>query len=433
VLKLLHAADLHFGLTTYGREEAGGNSRWNDFEATFNRFIDEAIARTDVRVVVLSGDTTNTRTPPPGVILILVRGIRRLMDAEIIVLIGSGNHDGPGTMFDTQSKTTGWLAELRLPGVRAYPAPTVDLVHTNVGDLAVVAIPYAHKRSLEKQYPDKGLLELTELASREVENLIEDLADTARTRYPSVPLLFVGHLTVAGGLAGSESAMQMGWDVMVGKHVFEPFTYAALGHLHPQQRLADNVWYSGSPEYMSFNEEGQPKGWLEVELDPLTVTPMPSNARPMYTLDVYPDRIDGDVEAVADAIVRFRLNGLTVADALRIPAVKELRDGASWSRFETLRQAETPVRFAASVDGMQAQDMGIVQATRFWFEQQGLAPEKIDRLMARAVALLDEGNTQSGPLVDTGVHPEMTLDLRADDSGLEPLRLFAADRDNGME
>jgi DNA repair protein SbcD/Mre11 len=42
--------------------------------------------------------------------------------------------------------------------------------------------------------------------------------------------------------------------------------YAALGHLHGAQRLADHVRYSGSPLAFSFSEEHQTKQLLLVEL-----------------------------------------------------------------------------------------------------------------------------------------------------------------------
>jgi exonuclease SbcD len=70
--------------------------------------------------------------------------------------------------------------------------------------------------------------------------------------------------------------------------LFGPFHYAALGHLHRCQKVAERVWYCGSPLPYSFSEAGDSKALLSVELDrvrPPRVTPVPvAIPRPMRRL-----------------------------------------------------------------------------------------------------------------------------------------------------
>ncbi len=50
------------------------------------------------------------------------------------------------------------------------------------------------------------------------------------------------------------------------------FNYIALGHIHIRQKIVDKAYYSGSPEPVSFKDEGE-HGFIEIELkDELNVT-----------------------------------------------------------------------------------------------------------------------------------------------------------------
>jgi DNA repair exonuclease SbcCD nuclease subunit len=44
------------------------------------------------------------------------------------------------------------------------------------------------------------------------------------------------------------------------------FDYVALGHYHKFTKVQERVYYAGSTERISFNEIGQEKGFLEIEL-----------------------------------------------------------------------------------------------------------------------------------------------------------------------
>ena len=45
------------------------------------------------------------------------------------------------------------------------------------------------------------------------------------------------------------------------------FDYIALGHFHGQKQVADNAWYCGSQEYISYAEIGDTKGGLLIDLE----------------------------------------------------------------------------------------------------------------------------------------------------------------------
>jgi exonuclease SbcD len=54
---------------------------------------------------------------------------------------------------------------------------------------------------------------------------------------------------------------------IVSTDVFDGADYVALGHIHGQATLAENIRYSGAPLYYSFTEGGKKRGGWIVELD----------------------------------------------------------------------------------------------------------------------------------------------------------------------
>jgi DNA repair protein SbcD/Mre11 len=69
--------------------------------------------------------------------------------------------------------------------------------------------------------------------------------------------------------SGSERDISVGGIGYVPAALFDGFSYVALGHLHGQQTLTEQIRYSGSPLPYSFSEKHHKKGsWLvEVGID----------------------------------------------------------------------------------------------------------------------------------------------------------------------
>src|SRR5712691_9114104 len=120
-IKLVHAADIHIGMENYGRlnPQTGLNTRLEDFCATFDEAIDRAIAE-PVDLVVLAGDIYKTRDPTPTHQREFARRVRRLIQADIPVVIVSGNHDIP--MSASRATSVDVFRTLELPGVTVMRA-----------------------------------------------------------------------------------------------------------------------------------------------------------------------------------------------------------------------------------------------------------------------------------------------------------------------
>ncbi len=351
------------------------------------RMLDTAIEH-GCSVILLPGDVFAYVRPGAAAIRSFVRFCRRAARAGITIRYTPGNHDGAGELHDVSSKTAAWLAEARLAGLRAYPAPTVDLLDAGGEQYALVALPYPHKRAVEREYPDRTPEERTAIVGGQIENLIGDLWERARNEY-GLPVLFMGHLSVLGAMAGSEQLLKMGWDAVVGSYTFDRFAYAALGHLHLQQRVSATAWYSGSPEYMSFGEEGHEKGWLLVDVSAglPTVTSIPSGARPLVTITPTDDDWPAVVERVPEgAIVRVRA-ALSTATSREFQ--KALRARATWVQMEPPPRTEQPVRARVQLSS----GTSVLDLTGQYLVHRGLPAEPY---MSAARTLLAEEEGRRG-------------------------------------
>jgi exonuclease SbcD len=314
-VRLLHSADIHLGVTRFSAP-GDPHSRLRDLSALLDRFR-HAAALHDVDLAVISGDLFDTRHPRPREWAVATRFISDLAAHHDVVVV-DGNHDGAWVISDHDTRTLSPLGSIEWGGKGEVHVPLRPMVHRMRSGVSIVSVPYPHKRLLDAAYPDMDPLERHEKAAVLVEDGIRALAEQAMAEARG-PVIFVGHLTVAGSLVGSERTMRLEDDISVGPGVFEDFDYAALGHIHLQQRVGTRGWYAGSPAYIDFGERGQEKGFLLATIDPgraPEVVSLPSGDRPLLDIAHEGEGYEPNVD-VADAIVRLRIPGGNVTRLVR--------------------------------------------------------------------------------------------------------------------
>src|SRR3990170_8030042 len=99
-MKILHTADLHLGVESYGRPdpETGLNSRFRDFLTAFDRAVDTAIDA-EADLFLFCGDAYKSREPTQTHQREFARRIARLAARGIPVFLLVGNHDLPHATF----------------------------------------------------------------------------------------------------------------------------------------------------------------------------------------------------------------------------------------------------------------------------------------------------------------------------------------------
>jgi len=269
-MKIVHFADLHLGVESYGRvdPESGLASRLLDYLASFDRLVDYALEN-NADLVLFCGDVYKSRDPSQTQQREFARRIKRLSDAHIPVFLLVGNHDLPNAMGRASSAEI--FETLGVEHVTVADKPGLYEICTHGGVIQVVALPWLKRTNL-LSIEDRKNLTLDELNTKMQEALTSTLHRYAGQVKPGLPSVLAAHVWVQGARTGSEDSVTIGQE-----HVLLPsavadktFDYVALGHIHHPQVLLTNppVVYAGSLDSLDFGDEGSAKGFYVVDIAP---------------------------------------------------------------------------------------------------------------------------------------------------------------------
>ncbi|MFZ3050997.1 MAG: DNA repair exonuclease [Methanothrix sp.] len=248
-MKIIHLADSHLGFSSYSRLDEHGQNRIEEMVYSgFEKAI-EQIIKANPDAVVHAGDVFHHVRPKIKPLFIFQRGLQRLVEAAIPVIIISGNHDAPKSFNQT--------SPFRLfEGLKdVHIAQRYRYERFEVGDHCFHCIPFC----LE---PQDYLMEFGEIkrSGRDVlvmHGMVESLKNQK--------MRSVGEHELNDSLLKSD------------------FDYIALGHYHGQAQVAANAYYSGSVEYFNFGEARDVKGMLLVDLETGKASNVP--VKPNYMID----------------------------------------------------------------------------------------------------------------------------------------------------
>jgi DNA repair protein SbcD/Mre11 len=267
-MRFLHTSDWHLGRSLHRADLRAAQSAFLDHLA-------ETARSERVDAVLVSGDIYDRAIPPLDAVTLYEDALARLRAAGARVVLISGNHDSARRLGVNSALIDASGVYLRTrPAAVAEPV-ILDDAH---GQVAVYGIPYLE--------PALGLPPSADTAAgarshagvlRQAVGLIR--ADAAARGADRTVVL--AHAWVANGRDDAERAQSARRqasdserDIAVGgigyvpSALFDGFSYAALGHLHGRQVLADHLRYSGSPLPYSFSERDHRKGSWLVEVGP---------------------------------------------------------------------------------------------------------------------------------------------------------------------
>jgi exonuclease SbcD len=335
-IRVMHFADTHFGVETYGRLDpaTGLNTRLIDFRESLCRAIDAALAE-GVQLALFAGDAYKSRDPSQTHQREFASCIRRLTDAGVPVVMLTGNHDIPNVRGRAHSMEI--YRTLGVREVHIFQRPELLVIDTPGGPAQIAAMPYLMKGFMlaRDEYLGKTADEVRQIMEQKYTNNLNDLAERADR---SLPTVLMGHFWVRGARL---SAWQQGYF-----NVNEPqvnlsdlsrpdvFDYVALGHIHKHQTLNREsyppVVYSGSPDCIDFGERREAKGYVLVVLAKGSTTyrfvEVPG-ARKLLDIEVDADN-DSPTETILEEISKHALRGNIVRltyrlSSERLPLVRE--------------------------------------------------------------------------------------------------------------
>ncbi len=249
-MKLFHTSDWHLGRMLYGR------SLLEDQKWFLDQVFLPAVERERPSCVILAGDIYDRQIAPVEAIRLFDHALSRLMELGSKVCVIAGNHDGADRMALLKST-------LRNSGV--YFATELNdafspVVLEEQGEtLQLFLLPYFDTAQVRDFLGNDTLRGEGACAQALLEKLTPLFL-------PEAGHILVTHCFAAGSqTSDSESTLFVGGSGQVPPSLFEPFDYAALGHLHGPQRAGEKGRYSGSPLKYSVDEEHQKKGYIQLE------------------------------------------------------------------------------------------------------------------------------------------------------------------------
>lgn len=278
-MRLLHTSDLHLGQNFMGQSRHAEH-------AAFLDWVIEQVQAQAIDVVLVAGDVFDTGTPPSYARELYNRFIVALRATGARLVVLAGNHDSPA-MLGESSQLLACLDTLVVPTLLQAPGQHVHLVPDRAGNpgMLLCAVPFIRARDVMRSE-----------AGQSAEERRGAMMDGIAAHYAAIhaaavaqrdalglalPIVASGHLTTVG--ASTTDAVRQ---IYVGSlsafptKAFPPADYIALGHIHRPQKVGgqEHIRYCGSPIPLGFDETGQEKQVLIVELDSAglqSVTPLP--------------------------------------------------------------------------------------------------------------------------------------------------------------
>ena len=238
-MKIIHIADTHLGYSAYRKiSENGFNQREEDVILSFLDAVDKIISlKPDI--VLHCGDLFDSVRPTNRIVRIGIEQLLRIYNAKIPLVLISGNHETPKQLYKGSIYS---IFEALPLDKKLFNIIYKDRYETFMFDgLTIHAIPQCASDEIFKEELKKIKLN----------------PDTK-----NVLMLHAGVTGMKEFSHGESNELLVDYDWLNRSK----FDYIALGHYHGCVNVAKNAWFSGSSERMSFNEVGQAKGCLEVDL-----------------------------------------------------------------------------------------------------------------------------------------------------------------------
>jgi len=412
-LKILHFADLHLGVETYGHLDpaTGLSTRLLDFLNALDQVVDYAVENR-VDLVLFCGDAYRSREPTQTHQREFAKRINRLSTSGIPIFLLVGNHDLPNAIG--RATTTEIFDTLAVRNVYVSNRPDVYRIPTNSGIVQIVSLPWLRRSALLTREETKNLT-FDQINQRLEQALSNVIAANISKLDPELPAILAAHVWVSGAQVGSERSMTIGQEhALLLSDVANPaFDYIALGHIHKHQVLSSNppVVYPGSLERLDFSEEKDDKGFYLVEIEPSRETGKRLTSfdlhqvtgRYLFTINVNIEPEDADptsivLKAIAeqqdkvkDAIVRLSISLPAEGEGgLRDNDIRNAMKEAHYLTIAKDIERETRLRLG----NWTAEEIPPLDALKAYLESKKIAPERAKLLLQYGERLIQEQRTK---------------------------------------
>jgi len=415
MMKILHFADLHLGVESYGRLDptTGLSSRLLDFLKALDQVVDYALENR-VDLVLFCGDAYKSREPTQTQQREFAKRISRLSTSGIPIFLLIGNHDLPNAIG--RATSTEIFDTLVVKNVYVSNRPQIYRILTNSGTVQIVSLPWLRRSALLTKEETKNLA-FDQINQRLQQALTNVIAAKAQELDRELPAILAAHVWVSGAQVGSERSMTIGQEhALLLSNVAHPaFDYIALGHIHKHQVLSHNppVVYPGSLERLDFSEEEDDKGFylVEIKSDRETGKRLVSfdfhqvTGRRFLTININIEPRDAEPTSTAlraiaeqedkvkDAIVRLSISlPAEIEGQLRDNDIRNAVKEAHYFTIAKEIRRETRLRLGQWT----AEEITPPDALKAYLESKKVSPERAKILLQYGERLIQEQRTKQG-------------------------------------
>ena len=298
--------------------------------------------------------------------------------------------------------------------------PATHRIETLAGPVQILAVPWLRRSAAVARQENHGK-SATEVNEWMQDYLTHGITRMAEELDPTVPAVLAAHATASTATIGHERSMMMGNDYLLLPSALQPHPvdYAALGHIHRHQLIADYppVVYAGSIHRVDFSEEDDPKGFCVVDIDP-NLPPgrraaewsfHPVWSRPFRTIKLTlragEQNVMAAIEAqlaranVVDAVARVEIRTpAELAGDIDRPRIQQLlRQAGAHIVSGVTVQVDTPDRTRTRLDrGMAIESLDPEQALTLYLEKSSVAPERRQTLLQAAREIMNAQQIREG-------------------------------------
>lgn len=372
--RILAVADLHIGAThlcTLDEQERALDE------------VREIVVREKVDVVLIGGDLFHHNRPSPQAIALAGRFFGGLGRIGIDAVMARGNHDPDAAEIVSYFRGRVWV-----------PASPEIIQHPSGIDIAIM--PYLPDRFVRAAAAGSSSRE--SIAHELTQAALEIIHGFAAQRRPGVPLVFLGHATVAGTQTSTGWGMGFvgGTDWRIDDTELMRFDLAIVGHVHRHQAAAENVVIPGSLLPLDFAETDA-HGVIVADIGelrdgcrlvPLTCAPIVSTWEivPSEVQNLIHNRQDWPVSAGEKIRIRYRVDEATAREYPPAAIARPLYDaGASLVQVDLEVEREDRARDAAFTD-----ELTPGRALEQLYEDRDVAPALRSQIFGKGATVLTE-------------------------------------------
>lgn len=264
-MKVLHTADWHLGEYP-GPVINGENARLLDIVRCLDYLVETAEAEKP-DAILIAGDLFNKAqqwaTPMLHLIDIAASRLRALAAvAPTVLMYGTANHDNLQAFENIRA--------MQIIDLYVVTTPKLFPIFTTSGPLQIAAIPGLDKGHFRAKHPGMDPAEENQTCSRLLGDLVLGMGAEVD---PLLPSVLMSHYAVAGcEYDNGQQHIFTQNEVILPKEAIAaiPFDLVCLGHIHKAQEVEHcgrPVFYCGALNGLTFNEEGQDKGFWMHEIE----------------------------------------------------------------------------------------------------------------------------------------------------------------------